>query len=67
MDFQTAPHVFPFCSTHTQARELAGRFKNTDLHHEYAVLLSRTGRHAEALRIYAHHLKSPLAAEMYCQ
>ena len=25
------------------------------------MILSRTGRHAEALRIYAHHLKSPSA------
>ena len=48
-------------------RELASRFKNTDLYHEYAVLLSRVGRHHEALQIFVNQLGTPDAAEEYCK
>ena len=47
-------------------RELASRFKNTDLYNEYAVLLSRVGRHHEALQIFVNQLGTPQAAEDYC-
>ncbi|EFA76752.1 tetratricopeptide-like helical domain-containing protein [Heterostelium album PN500] len=45
---------------------LLSRFPFTDLYEERAILLSRIGRHEQALAIYAHKLKNFKMAEDYC-
>ena len=37
-----------------------------ELQHEYALILSKMGRHDETLRIYCHHLADITSAEEYC-
>lgn len=53
-------------SKHYKAETMLSRFPPTDLFEERAILLSRIGRHFQALSIYAHKLKNSLMAEEYC-
>lgn len=49
------------------AEDLIPHFKQTELYQEYALLLSRVGRHREALRIYISTLHSHEEALEYCE
>ena len=53
-------------SKHYAADDLIPHFKQTELFHEYALLLSRVGRHQEALRIYTVTLNAHAEALDYC-
>eukprot|EP00002_Diphylleia_rotans_P040852 TRINITY_DN9805_c0_g1_i1.p1 TRINITY_DN9805_c0_g1~~TRINITY_DN9805_c0_g1_i1.p1 ORF type:complete len:839 (+),score=133.42 TRINITY_DN9805_c0_g1_i1:97-2613(+) len=54
-------------STHYSPEKMLSRFPQKDLFHERALLLSRIGRHEQALEIYAHHLQDPTKAVQYCE
>ncbi|KYQ92348.1 tetratricopeptide-like helical domain-containing protein (TPR) [Tieghemostelium lacteum] len=49
-----------------QPEKMLSRFPNNDLFEERAILLSKIGRHEQALAIYAHRLKNFAMAEEYC-
>ncbi|KAK5582711.1 hypothetical protein RB653_004296 [Dictyostelium firmibasis] len=46
--------------------KMLSRFPSNDLYEERAILLSKIGRHEQALAIYAHKLKNFTMAEEYC-
>eukprot|EP01132_Coremiostelium_polycephalum_P005017 gene5017-6246_t len=46
--------------------KMLSRFPFNDLYEERAILLSKIGRHEQALSIYAHKLKNFAMAEEYC-
>uniref|UniRef100_A0A7S2RV46 CNH domain-containing protein n=1 Tax=Mucochytrium quahogii TaxID=96639 RepID=A0A7S2RV46_9STRA len=54
-------------STYYSAADLVSRFQATDLYSEYAIILSKLGRHSEALNIYVNDLNSYKQAEEYCE
>ncbi len=58
--------VFLESSRHYKAEIMLSRFPTNDLFEERAILLSRIGRHDQALAIYAHKLEDPEMAEAYC-
>jgi tetratricopeptide (TPR) repeat protein len=58
--------VFLESSRHYKAEIMLSRFPTNDLFEERAILLSRIGRHDQALAIYAHKLEDAEMAEKYC-
>jgi hypothetical protein len=58
--------VFLENSQHYKAEKMLSRFPTNDLFEERAILLSRIGRHDQALAIYAHKLNDIKMAEEYC-
>lgn len=59
--------LFLEASTHYKAEKMLSRFPTQDLYEERAVLLSRIGRHDQALAIYAHRLEDTAMAEAYAE
>ena len=53
-------------SSFYKAETMLSRFPKDDLYEEKAILLSRIGRHFQALSIYAHQLNDSKMAEEYC-
>ena len=54
-------------SKYYKAERMLSQFPTNDLYEERAILLSRIGRHEQALSIYAHKLEDVQMAENYCK